>query len=382
MERHRLAPGDRVCLCLPSAPVWVVAFLALRRLGLTAVSIGDQPRPAELQALSSRFDIRLLLTNGHRASATAGDAPVLDVASVTGAPPPKPRRHDAALIHLTSGSSGAPKGVLRTEADLTEEACNVAAALRLAPGDAVLCATPVFHSFASGLLTASMHAGVPCLLMDRLAPATLLEMARRHCATVIAGVPYVFQTLIALTSNETLPSLRLAASGGAHLSSDTAARFEARFGARLVQEYGLSEAGIVTLNLDGPAGSVGAPIPNVELSIVDAADPSRELPQGATGEVVVRRASPPAGYLDHPMDSRGTFTPYGIRSGDLGCLDEAGRLTLTGRIKAMINVAGAKVAPREVEDALLTHPNITEAVAFALPDAFPTVGYSATGSSP
>jgi long-chain acyl-CoA synthetase len=262
-----------------------------------------------------------------------------------------------------------PKGVLRTEADLAEEARNVAAALCLTPEDAVLCATPVFHSFASGLLTACLYAGATCLLMDRLAPATLLDLAVRHRATIIGGVPYVFQTLTALSGGKSLPALRLGISGGAHLHPETASRFLQRFGASVLQEYGLSEAGIVTLNLDGPASSVGAPIPNVELRITDPDDPLRGQPVGEVGEVVVRRAFPAAGYLDHPEETAATFTPHGIRTGDLGRLDEAGRLTLTGRIKSMINVAGAKVAPREVEEALLAHPGVEEAVVFSVPDS-------------
>ena len=360
LETFSLRPCDRVCLRLPSSPLWVVAFLAVRLLDLTAVSIGDRARPAELEALVRRFDVRLSL-----ASTLEGDIHAEPVAPVGAG---TPRAGGGALIHLTSGSSGAPKGVLRTEPDLTEEARNVASALDLSPGDAVLCATPVYHSFASGLLAACLHAGAPCLLMDRLAPAALLDLARRERATVIAGVPYVFQTLTALSTAAALSSLRLAVSGGAHLDRGTAARFQARFRVPLVQEYGLSEVGIVTLNLDGPPAAAGLPIPNVTVRIADPTDPSREAPAGCAGEVIVHRASPPAGYIDHPVESAETFTQHGIRSGDLGRLDAAGRLFLTGRIKSMINVAGAKVAPREVEDALLAHPAVAEAVAFAIPD--------------
>jgi long-chain acyl-CoA synthetase len=368
IERRGLTPGGRICLCLPSAPIWVAAFLATHHLGLTAASIGDRARPAELQSLVQRFGVRLVVANATHPEIDGAE--VLDLASIsTPASAVERRHHDAALIHLTSGSSGIPKGVLRTEADLTEEARNVAAALRLAPDDAVLCATPVYHSFASGLLTACLHAGASCLLMDRLAPAALLDLASRERATIVAGVPYVFQTLAALSSTQTLPALRLAISGGAHLHPEVASSFRRRFGAPLVQEYGLSEAGIVALNPDGPPAAVGTPIPNVELAIIDPEDPSRNLPSGAAGEVVVRRAFPPTGYLDHPGETTETFTPYGIRTGDLGCLDAAGRLTLTGRTKAMINVAGAKVAPGEVEDALLAHNDVAEAVAFAVPDA-------------
>jgi long-chain acyl-CoA synthetase len=111
---------------------------------------------------------------------------------------------------------------------------------------------------------------------------------------------------------------------------------------------------------------VGLPIPNVGVCIIDPAD-ARALPPGVTGEVVVRRRFPPAGYLGHAADRADTFSATAIRTGDLGFLDDEGALTLTGRIKAMINVAGAKVAPREVEDALLRHPAVRDAAAFGVP---------------
>jgi acyl-CoA synthetase (AMP-forming)/AMP-acid ligase II len=365
IQRYGLSPGECVCLRLPSSPIWVATFLALRRLGLTAISIGNRARPAELAALAARFDVRLVVADSALRELPVEVVNVADVQEATGRS--TSRDHEAAMVHLTSGSSGVPKGVLRTAADLTEEACNVVETLAMAPGDAVLCATPVYHSFASGLLMACLYSGTPCLLMPRLAPATLLDLAAREGATIIAGVPYVFQTLSALRSQTRLPSLRLAISGGAHLPAETARLFQERFGAPLVQEYGLSEAGIVTLNLDGPAESVGPPIPNVGLRIVHPNDASCELPVGAEGEVVVRRASPPSQYLGDPEASRVVFTPEGVRSGDLGRLDPAGHLTLTGRIKQMINVAGAKVAPREVEEVLLGHAAVAEAVVFGIP---------------
>ena len=376
VETSAVRPGDRVCIYLPSAPDWVAVFLALRRLGLTGVSIGNRPRPPELADLLSRFRVRLVITDaaslpGAQAVCAEAGVDLLDVTiAATSTRNPAPVSSQAALIHLTSGSSGTPKGVLRTEADLLEEARNVARALELRPSDRVLCATPVYHSFASGLLMACLWSAAPCLLMDRLSPATLLDLARREQATIVAGVPYVFQTLTSLrhAEDEPLPPLRLGISGGAHLQPQIAARFRERFGAPLVQEYGLSEAGIVSFNLSdrGRPESVGTPIPNVALRIVDPGDPSRELRAGA-GEVLVRRDSPPDGYLDHPEESRATFTPFGVRTGDLGYLDADGSLTLVGRIKAMINVAGAKVAPREVEDALLAHPALAEAIVFGMP---------------
>ena len=138
IDRVGLRAGARVSLNLPSAPVWVAAFLALRRLGLTGVSIGDRARPAELEALRARFDVRLVVTN---CPTNLAGASVLDVRDLAATPSrARYRHHDAALIHLTSGSSGSPKGVLRTEADLTEEARNVADALSLA--QATQCSAP------------------------------------------------------------------------------------------------------------------------------------------------------------------------------------------------------------------------------------------------
>jgi long-chain acyl-CoA synthetase len=371
-----LAPGDRVCLHLPSAPAWVAAFLALRRLGLTAVSTGDRARPTELRGLLSQFRVALLLHDAASSTTvtpvcSGAGVPVLNIDSAEAGLAAQ-ADHPGTLIHLTSGSSGTPKGVLRTEADLLEEARNVTRALDLRANDRVLCATPVYHSFASGLLLACLWSATPCLLMDRLSPATLLDLARREAATIVAGVPYVFRTLTALApSNAALPPFRLGISGGAHLQPETALRFRERFAAPLVQEYGLSEAGIVSFNLTRPehTASAGRPVPNVELRIVDPADASRELPQGVNGEVLVRRSFPPTGYLGHPAESAATFTPYGVRTGDLGYVDAEGYLTLTGRIKSLINVAGAKVAQREVEDALLAHTAVAEAVVFGAPSA-------------
>ena len=371
-----LRPGDRACIYLPSSPDWLASFLGLRRLGLTGVSIGNHARPAELAELLAQFHVRLVITDSASlpdASSVCQEAGVecLDITCAGTSPlPPAPAFAPPALIHLTSGSSGTPKGVLRTEADLLEEARNVAQALEFGPRDRVLCSTPVYHSFASGLLMACLWSATPCLAMDRLSPATLLDLARREQATIVAGVPYVFQTLTSLhhANDAPMPPLRLGISGGAHLQPEIGTRFRERFGAPLVQEYGLSEAGIVSFNLDGHRPeSVGRALPNVELRIVDPTDPSCELPAGTTGEVLVRRAFPPEGYLDHPDESRDTFTPSGVRTGDLGYLDAEGCLTLTGRLKAMINVGGAKVAPREVEDVLLAHAALADAVVFGTP---------------
>jgi long-chain acyl-CoA synthetase len=374
---HNLQPGTRVCLYLASSPAWVAAFFALRRLALTAVSTGNKARPAELRDLLARFQASLVVTDNASLAGVAAVCAEAGVAAVNinetaQLPDACEVAGIAAVIHLTSGTSGVPKGVLRTEADLLEEARNVADALGLRRSDRVLCATPVYHSFASGLLLACLSSATPCLLMDRLSPAALLDLAAREGATIVAGVPYVFQTLTTLeSSSDARPPFRLGVSGGAPLGEETARRFQARFGAPLVEEYGLSEAGIVSFNLGLPAdvASVGKPIPNVTLTVVDPDDPAQTLPPGAAGEVVVQRASPPTEYLGHADESRATFTPFGVRTGDLGRLDVEGYLTLTGRIKSMINVAGAKVAPREVEDVLLLHPDAAEAIVFASPSA-------------
>jgi len=397
--RYRL-----VALCLDSTPLWATAFLALRRRGWGCLSQGARLKAPELQSMLASFPIDLVLAEpqgagsvaavcgeagipwavvsglesdpgvrldpgassnggtprrrGRRAAAAQADrnAGATGTAATTAAAAPAPTASPA-VLHLTSGSSGRRKGVVRGEANLVDEARGVAQALELRPTDRILCSTPVYHSFASGLLCAA-----------------LWSLVADHRASIIAGVPYVFQFLSRTAGpvRRDIGALRLAVSGGAHMHRAWNDRFRQRFGLPVVQEYGLSEGGIATFNLDDPQGrpeSVGRPIPGVRLSIVDPDDPHRALPPGETGEVVVHRRFCPTAYSGDPGESRRTFfAPDSVRTGDLGLLDDEGFLFLAGRSKLMINVAGTKVAPREVEAALLAHPAVTDAVVFDYPD--------------
>jgi acyl-coenzyme A synthetase/AMP-(fatty) acid ligase len=282
------------------------------------------------------------------------------------------------LVHLTSGTTGNARGVPRSAANLRDEAAAVAEALHLDPAHPVLTGTPVSHSFASGLLLAALAAGAPSILAPRYDPLTLLRLAQKHRPGTIAGTPYVLRTLSGAEAvrRDGLPGLRYPLCGGAPLHSTWAEAWLQVTGVPICQEYGLSEGGIATMNIEHAAkvpDSVGPPIPRVRISILGEDD--RPAAPGVTGRVVIDRPGNPQWYLGAggeriPVPTRGTGDASGLDTGDLGALDEHSLLRLTGRHKLLINVGGAKVSPVEVEQRLLDHPAVLEAVVVGLPDQY------------
>jgi len=376
-----VVPGVPVLLCLPSDVTWIATFLALRCCGCVVVPEAWTASVRELEMTARTCKVRFAVTTAEkqeelRSALEAFPAPVLVVSDTgTGPRSPAPLRRTLgpALVHQTSGSSGLRKWILRDERNLVDEARAVAAALRLVPRDGVLCTTPVHHSFASGLALASLSAGAACWLLPKFRAATTVKWLTSGEITILAGVPYVYQVLSTITvaAGTRASALRAAISGGAHLPRPWVKAFEQRFGLSVHQEYGLSEGGIVSLEdlLSLSSASVGTAIPGVRISIVDPEDPARTLPDGTVGEVLVERQWAPRSYMGASDESARTFLPDGrVRTGDLGRVDEAGRLHLIGRLKQMINVSGTKVAPREVEDVLLSFPTVQEAVVVGLPD--------------
>lgn len=236
------------------------------------------------------------------------------------------------------------------------------------------------HSFASGLLTAALRAGSPSLLTPRYNPAGMVRTAHEHRPGTICGTPYVFRA-VARTKEARrtgLPGLRHPLSGGAPLHPSWAEAWQDVTGVPICQEYGLSEGGIATMNLAAhpdTVGSVGLPVPGVTVRILGP--DGSPLGAGQAGQVVIDRpATPPTtsrAAADGPRSPSAPPFPETaparfVETGDLGRLDEHGRLWLTGRTKVLINVAGAKVSPFDVEHHLLNSPLVKDAVVAGVPD--------------
>ncbi|MCC6765343.1 MAG: acyl--CoA ligase [Deltaproteobacteria bacterium] len=364
-----LGAGDCVAIALPTSVAFVETFLGVLAAGATAFPVPPSARPDELRRLfgATRVDALVGRPNDERAVAPirlAIDARGMRVAaaSASPAPPPRaapPRPTDPALVAATSGTLARPHRVARTHANLWWEAENFHAATRLGADDVVLGVVPLSHAHGLGnALLAALRAGASLVLRPRFLRRQVLELLAHERVTVFPAVPFMLRMLAATDRRRRfdLTALRLCLSAGAPLPCDVFTTFRERFGVGIRQLYGLTEAGSVTCDLARDAeidpATVGRPLGNVVVTIED--ERGRPLGGSASGEIVVRS----------PAVAGGPETP--LRTRDLGRLDAAGRLVVSGRTSAFINTAGNKVDPAEVEAALRAHPAVTDVAVFGL----------------
>jgi len=333
-----IAAGDALAIQLPNSVDFVVAFLAACKLRLVAVPIDRDAPETEVARILSHFAIRGLVYRSDGLSLTVrdiGERPTVPV--------------DARLIKLTSGSTGTPKGIVTTEANLIADCTNICATMDIRPSDLNLGAIPFSHSYGfSNLVTPLLVQGTAVVVSNDYLPQSLIELANRHRCTVAPLIPMVFAHL-ATAAHGDFNSVRTFLSAGAPLPAATSRRFRERFGVDIHSFYGCSECGGVTYDRIGGAverGTVGTPMENVTVTT----DGSR---------LSVRSAAVAAGYL---FDAA-TFQPLEatFTTDDLAELGEDGELALTGRAGDLINTAGKKVNPREVEAVILQIEGVREA---------------------
>lgn len=283
---------------------------------------------------------------------------------------------DVALLLHTSGTTARPKLVPLTHANLTTSARNIADTLRLAPGDTCLNVMPLFHIHGLvGVLLASLCAGAEVAAAPGFQPLHFSQWLRDLRPTWYSAVPTMHQAIMQRAQRndrEAAPGrLRLIRSSSAALPPTVLSELEDTFQCRVVESYGMTEASHqMTSNPLAPGvrkpGSVGLPA-GPEVAVMN--ESGRFLPRGERGEVVVRGPSITDGYVDNPEANALSFTDGWFRTGDQGFCDTGGYFTITGRLKELINRGGEKISPREVDEALLQHDAVAQAVAFAMPHA-------------
>jgi acyl-CoA synthetase (AMP-forming)/AMP-acid ligase II len=266
--------------------------------------------------------------------------------------------------------------VALTQGNLCASAANVAASLALGPGDRCLNVMPLFHIH--GLVAAvmaSLHAGGSVFCAPGFNALRFFGWLEESRATWYTAVPTIHQAVLdrAPRNVEVLERvrLRLVRSSSAALPPQVMARLEEVFRAPVIEAYGMTEAAHQMASNPLPPrarkpGSVGVAA-GPEIAIMDGA--GRLLPAGGTGEVVIRGRNVTAGYLGNAAANASAFAGGWLRTGDQGWIDDEGYLRLTGRLKEIINRGGEKISPREVDETLLDHPAVAQAVTFALPDA-------------
>lgn len=361
----RVPPGATVVVSAPGPVELATWLLALNRLG-ASVSLAD-PRstPRELDRLIAHERPVALLAGSEVPPPTAAAGPPRPLAGGLFHPlagPGAPAAGGRAAVHLyTSGTEGRLKGAVRGEVGLVAEARGITSMLGLEPGDRILCPVPLGHAFGFGMaLLAGLASGAAVVTAQPQTGRQLAGWVERLGVTILIGVPAQYDLWSSAPPARPAPDpLRLCISSGAYLAPEIARAFETAWGRRLCQQYGMSECGPVTLDLEASAdpACVGLPYPGVRLRIADP-DPD------GWGEVVVASPYAASGYvggLERELEPD-PFTADGIRIGDRGRLDGRGRLHLAGRRSEMINVHGRKVDPGEVEGVLREHPGVREAV--------------------
>jgi acyl-CoA synthetase (AMP-forming)/AMP-acid ligase II len=381
--------GDRVGIAIPNGLPTIVAFLAAGEVG-TAAPLNPGYKEEEFRFFLADTNAKVLLLpveGADDARRAAGDTvPVLDVGmdefgnvTITGAPPPAAvdpvSIDDVALILHTSGSTGRPKRVPLSHANLSISAQNVAASYALTASDVSLCVMPLFH--VNGLVAstlATLASGGTVVVPGKFSPLSFWRIARDYGATWYSAVPTIHQLLLArVEAGAPKPAgaekLRFIRSCSASLPPQVMHDLEAAFGAPVLEAYGMTEAAHQMASnplppADRKPGAVG-PGTRVGISIRDANGVA--LATGERGEVCIHGPNVVKGYENNPEANATAFFGEWFRTGDQGFLDEQGYLTLSGRLKEMINRGGEKISPREIDEVLLTHPAVGEAVCFGVP---------------
>jgi oxalate---CoA ligase len=386
--------GDRVAIVLPQGPEAVLAILGTA-LTATAAPLNPSFTADEFRFYFDDVSAGALIVPRHGADAARaawqawqGNGPVIEMElevsgqlrlhSTSGRQPrgtaTEPGPDDVALILHSSGTTGRPKRAALRHRNLVASADNIIATYALTPADVTLCVMPLFH--VHGLVAsvlATLASGGKVVLPSRFNPLGFRRFVREHHVTWYTAVPSIHQMVLTRVrdqqASDTGRSLRFARSASAALPQSTLLQIEAAFGVPMLEAYGMTEASHQVASNPLPpapreAGSVGRGV-GVRIGVMD--EHGSLLTIGARGEVVIQGPNVIDGYDSNPEANAAAFSSGWFRTGDLGVLDSSGYLTLVGRLKEMINRAGEKIAPHEIDEVLRRHPAVAEAVTFGVP---------------
>jgi len=391
----RFDPGERIAVWAPSTPEWLLLEFGAALAGLTLVSVNPALRPRELAHVlgNSRAAGVFLVPEYGGASLEAfleqirPGLPALrhvvllsdwqQFLTSAGADVRLPAVSPDAIaqIHYTSGTTGLPKGVLLHHRGLTNGVRLWTHSLGVRPGECWLNPNPLFHMAGSVLMTLGPLQLLGTQVLCAFDPGLMLDLIEAERPAIVAAVPTMV-TLLAQHpdfSRRDLSSVRIVAAGGMPVPLDLVRLIESSLGAQFHTSYGQTEAGLTHAVRPGDppevrAGTVGRPLPQVEIRVADTAS-GRTQPLEATGEVLVRGYQVMAGYSELPEATAAAIDADGwLHTGDLGSMDAHGNLRIRGRLKEMIIRGGTNIYPREIEDVIASHPAVAAVAVVGLPD--------------
>ena len=385
--------GRAVSIALPNGLDFLIAFLAVARAGAIAAPLNPAYTADEFGFYMEDAEAQLaILPPGEHAARDAAarlGVPTIEAALddagkivltrggdtlTTRRDAPPPSTDDIALFLHTSGTTSRPKGVPLTHGNLAASIANIKRTYALTPDDVAMVVMPLFHVHGLiGVSLSTLNSGGSLVVPPRFSASRFWADRQAAAATWYSAVPTIHQILLARADDDDAPhsSFRFIRSCSSALAPTVFEQLEARFGAPVLEAYGMTEASHqMSSNLLPPGarmpGTVGKGT-GVEIGIMD--DAGNLVDTGERAEVVIKGDNVTQGYHNNPQANAEAFTNGWFRTGDQGLLDANGTLTLTGRIKELINRGGEKISPLEVDAALLQHPAVAEAVCFGVPDA-------------
>jgi long-chain acyl-CoA synthetase len=384
-KRAGIGKQDKVMLTAANCAEMAAATAALWRLGAVAVPVDFRLTEKEVENVANAINVKLLcgssrynpnLSSSYQnANATKFDLAKLstllgdDSACDKDALQPIDLKNldlaSPALIILTSGTTGIPKGAVHDLGTLVTNLLELGPLVKLNKDTKVLLPLPLSHIFGMEVFYACYIYGAP-VLFNELSPQSFFVCAKKYAPEILCGVPTLYGAMLGLPPGMVdLSKTEVLLCGGAPLPLSLAQEFEKKYGKRLNNGYGSTESKVISLNINGPVESVGKIIPSVKVEIVDGEN--NILPSGETGEIRISGPCLMLGYLDNPQETAKVLNDHQYHTGDMGYVKD-GYLFISGRNKEMIVVAGNKVFPTEVEDVLRQHPLVKEVAVVGIPN--------------
>ncbi|WP_293131610.1 class I adenylate-forming enzyme family protein [Okeania sp. SIO3I5] len=387
--------GDRVALFLPNIPEFIIAYLGILKIGAVVVSVSAMLKSDEVRfILNDSEAVAIITTESLRKQVPDDDLGFLkyvciadfsetvdeltgndislstlmtiassDAQAVSMAP-----TAPAAIVY-TSGTTGFPKGATLSHGNVCSNMHSVKHSSGMNSDDKLLLFVPLFHCFGQNhVLNSGLNAGATIILQRRFKPEQVLEVVKTEGVTMFFGVPTVYYRLLEMGITKLdLKSIRYYFSAAAKMPVQLVRKWQESLGQLISEGYGLTETSPFACynhNSKYKWGSIGIPIEDVEMKVVD--EGGEEVESGEVGELLVRGPNVMLGYWNRPEETKKVLRNGWFHTGDLGKMDEDGYFYIVDRLKDMINVSGFNVYPSEVERVILMHPDVSEVAVYGV----------------
>jgi long-chain acyl-CoA synthetase len=394
LVRRGVGPGDRVTLYAPNSWEWIVSYYGTLKTGAVINPINVMLTPAEVVYVTRDCGAKALIGSPEKIGpaletgvagletivfgeeSMPGTTPFEElIANPAGFDPPPVEPEALSTICYTSGTTGHPKGAMQSHRAVMLNGAMTAQMHLKTSLDTVVTALPCPHVYGNVVFNGAMLYGLTLVLHPRFDAAEILASIETHRATMLEGVPTMYMYLLAHPELDTfdLSSLTRCTVGGQTMPTAKMEEVERRFGCPLIELWGMTElAGLgTTFPSNGPRklGSIGVALPHVEARIADVEDAAKDMPRGEVGELLIKGPIVMLGYYGNDAATRETIEPDGwLHTGDLASMDEEGAIFIVDRRKDMINTAGFKVFPAEIERVVATHPSVAVVAVGSQPD--------------